>query len=649
MNNLFRSIISNKELKDESNKGSIILHFEERLKEFHSEFIDKDEKVISSNYVADRLLSSDDVDRNTDINFWHCLLVISPNGIVDQINSLKHVTTDVGKCRAWIRTTLNDGVFRSYLMSVAKYRRYIIKFYNKKAIIRDHASFEKIIGLMEGIDAYNFDLTLNSSLLNTWPNGTLLLAGYWTPALKNNPLYNNNPQLAEVADVNDTEEAILINDNNRSEESYASSLSSSYVDSEFIRKPLVLIDEDLGWNLIMKQHASSFIKSNSSNDFNSSNETSKTQTSFVKILVTDSNETEKPSEDESLMNPSDRVEKPENSLNTEVASEIETTQSFNDLLESYNLRIKNSSESPKVDELYKQLTFKKIIEEQQYNSPDTLGEDDDSFIQVSMHPEKLSLEMLKLYLEYLFTPAQESGLNSQDFTCKNCNETIGIDFGNYFKCNFTACYYCVHCFGSEMWPIPSKILLDWDFNNYQVCNSTAKFLSEIQYHPLFNIRSIDKKLYKINKEMTKIKELRWQIYYLYRYLTTCKLCNIENLSKDIWPRIYFYNNIHLYSFADLQEIYTGTLFEFLEQKIASNREHIYNCQICSQRGFICELCQDPKIIYPFDIADNYRCRQCKAVFHRKCYKEAKLCPKCARDKTRSEKKAFDNDNKEPSL
>lgn len=108
MNKLLRKIINNKELKDQSNKASILHYFEERLNEFHIEFSDCEGKVTSSNYVADRFLANlevlflhglketfisqlstvigNDVDKNTDINFWHCLLVLSPSGIVDQVS-----------------------------------------------------------------------------------------------------------------------------------------------------------------------------------------------------------------------------------------------------------------------------------------------------------------------------------------------------------------------------------------------------------------------------------------------------------------------------------------------------------------------------------------------------------------------------------
>lgn len=40
-------------------------------------------------------------------------------------------------------------------------------------------------------------------------------------------------------------------------------------------------------------------------------------------------------------------------------------------------------------------------------------------------------QLLKKYLTYLFSIPRESGLNSQDFMCKICNEAIGIHFGDY--------------------------------------------------------------------------------------------------------------------------------------------------------------------------------------------------------------------------
>lgn len=274
----------------------------------------------------------------------------------------------MGKCRAWIRCTLNDGVFRSYLISAVKYRRYIIKFYNKTAIIRDHKCFEKIIALTEGIDGYYFDLTLNSSLLNTWPNSTLMLAGYWTPALKNNPLYNNSPQIAEAVDASDTDETVLINEKYKSEESYTSSLSSSFVDSELLRKPPTILDEDIGWNLIMNQPSTSYINYNINKDISPKEATKEISSSEIATIETCETKIVK---EECTTESLATDQNTESITIKEVENEV---QSFNELIESYNLRMKNLSSCPRVEDLYKQLTVPKIIEEQHFNDSTTIDD-----------------------------------------------------------------------------------------------------------------------------------------------------------------------------------------------------------------------------------------------------------------------------------
>lgn len=236
-----------------------------------------------------------------------------------------------------------------------------MKFYNKTAIIRDHGNFEKIIALLESIDKYNFNLTLNSSLLNTWPNSTLMLAGYWTPALKNNPLYNNNPQVAEAVDIDDTE---VINDYNKSEESCTSSTSSSFIDSEFFRKlpTTVILDEDTKWNILMNQPSTSYTIS--SKDLNPVVMT-KENISDSDIATVETNKTVNNEEEEE--SPSEIAScEPKTEPNSSVKEDYCEPQSFYELLESYNSRENNSFNRPKVEDLYKQLV-PKIIEEQYFN------------------------------------------------------------------------------------------------------------------------------------------------------------------------------------------------------------------------------------------------------------------------------------------
>lgn len=276
-------------------------------------------------------------------------------------------------------------------MSAVKYRRYITKFYNKTAIIRDHQCFTKIIALLETIDQYHFDLTLNSSLLNTWPNSTLMLAGYWTPALKNNPLHSNNPEIAEAVDVNNSTE--ILNDH-MSEESYNSSLSSSFIDSELLRRPATTMDEDTMWNLIMKQPSTSFIPSRVTQDINSVEVLKEDSSGSEIVAIGSSNSVTK--EIESSLQTLTTEEKIESiPINDEI-------QSFNDLLESYNSKVKKFSESPKIENLYKQLTAPKIIEEQYFNNSEPL----DDVIKTKIFVYTITLNLTHNYyniIKFLFT------------------------------------------------------------------------------------------------------------------------------------------------------------------------------------------------------------------------------------------------------
>lgn len=62
-------------------------------------------------------------------------------------------------------------------------------YYNVKAYIRDSDLLDVAQRLIEGVEACKtFTLPSNSSLLNTWPLQSLVLAGIWSPTLKNCPL-----------------------------------------------------------------------------------------------------------------------------------------------------------------------------------------------------------------------------------------------------------------------------------------------------------------------------------------------------------------------------------------------------------------------------------------------------------------------------
>jgi len=71
------------------------------------------------------------------------------------------------------------------------------------------------------------------------------------------------------------------------------------------------------------------------------------------------------------------------------------------------------------------------------------------------------------------------------------------------------------------------------------------------------------------------------------------------------------NTLHLsiyyvLSLQDLLQVPTGGLATSLRKVIRFATKHVYSCGLCSQKGFICELCNNNRVIYPFEMEATFR-------------------------------------------
>lgn len=57
---------------------------------------------------------------------------------------------------------------------------------------------------------------------------------------------------------------------------------------------------------------------------------------------------------------------------------------------------------------------------------------------------------------------------------------------------------------------------------------------------------------------------------------------------------------------DLPEIPGGALADHLQTIVKFGKEHVLTCWLCSQKGFVCEVCNKVKVLYPFDVETTYR-------------------------------------------
>ncbi|CAH0776272.1 unnamed protein product [Bemisia tabaci] len=653
MTSLFRSIMNTKN-QSHAVKKSIIAQVSISIKEIQLEYAESDTSLVASN-VTDGLCTaleaifihgmketffnkmsfalSNDLDSLPQPNFWPALLVYSHREVIDQINKLSQVKTDIGRCRAWLRIALNETLTSSYLATMKKDSRTLRHYYKTSAFLRDPECLSIAITMIEGIEACRFELAYNSSLLNAWTDSPLMLAGLWTPAMKPTPV-------GVATDVAQTLSA---------EEKFDDSVSSMMsVSSLQTTGSLITIgvneEEALRIILSTPTHNSPFESAQESE--------SDEKTEFNDpVLESKLNQEYSSSPSNPEVITAGRIDNitSETSANQDCATDVQsdcdpvqnvgqssTNESFYLLLKSYNNteannRTKNAFESMKPRDLLHSLKSKnseisacyKIISD---NLVESGNEDYDVLEETMKSPSEESNGLI----EYLYKIPTELGLDYQNYLCKNCAQLVGIHFEKAIYCNYFGCYYCPDCHNEDSAVIPARVIFNWDFQFYPVCRKAADFLTDIQLHPVFNLKTINPKLISAVPDLDRAQRLRLQLHYLAKYLITCRESISDQLQKLIWPREYLYEHMNIYSMADLSQIANGVLIPFLLKIVSLATTHVTDCSFCHSKGFICEICKDPEIIYPFQLETAHQCSQCNSVYHSKCFKDSKSCPKCIR-------------------
>jgi hypothetical protein len=143
---------------------------------------------------------------NIGVHLLLCTYIIS-SCLLLQINALNLVTTDVGRCRAWVRLALNDGLLSSYFESMRRDGSALKPYYHRSAFLRDTEMLDVAQRLVEGIESCPFSVACNSSLLNVWTNPPLLLAGLWTPPLRSCPV-TSGVDVVSTLESGDAEDSV---------------------------------------------------------------------------------------------------------------------------------------------------------------------------------------------------------------------------------------------------------------------------------------------------------------------------------------------------------------------------------------------------------------------------------------------------------
>ncbi|XP_062258792.1 pleckstrin homology domain-containing family M member 3 [Platichthys flesus] len=234
------------------------------------------------------------------------------------------------------------------------------------------------------------------------------------------------------------------------------------------------------------------------------------------------------------------------------------------------------------------------------------------------------------FLSILTCLAVEKGLTAQSFRCAGCQRPVGLSRGKAKVCCYSGWYYCQSCHQDNSFLIPARLLRNWDTSKHKVSKQAKEFLEFVYEEPLLDIQQLNPCLYEHCEPLSTVLRLRQRLQSLRAYLFSCRATVAEDLRRRIFPREYLLQHIHLYSMADLQQVIDGKLAPFLSKVIKFASSHVFSCSLCREKGFICELCQNGQVIYPFQESATKRCDGCGAVFHTECRQKAQPCPRCVR-------------------
>ncbi|NWW76762.1 RUBIC protein, partial [Climacteris rufus] len=233
-------------------------------------------------------------------------------------------------------------------------------------------------------------------------------------------------------------------------------------------------------------------------------------------------------------------------------------------------------------------------------------------------------------------PARKVAVAKQNYRCAGCGIRTDPDYIKRLRyCEYLGKYFCQCCHENAQTVIPGRILRKWDFSKYCVSNFSKDLLSKIWSDPLFNVQDINSALYRKVKALNQVRLLRIQLFHMKNMFKTCRLAKDLLDSFDTVPG-HLTEDLHLYSLSDLSAIKKGDLVPRLTELLKAGSLHVDKCMLCQAKGFICEFCQnEDDIIFPFELNKCRTCEECKACYHKSCFKSTR-CPRCERLQARRE-------------
>ncbi|XP_018105449.1 protein associated with UVRAG as autophagy enhancer isoform X2 [Xenopus laevis] len=227
------------------------------------------------------------------------------------------------------------------------------------------------------------------------------------------------------------------------------------------------------------------------------------------------------------------------------------------------------------------------------------------------------------------SPKRDVIVASQNNMCTGCGTKVEPRYNNRLRyCEYLGKYFCDCCHSNSLSFIPAQILLKFNFGKYHVSNFSKNVVDSIWQSHKFNVLTENPEIYKKVKDLNKIKELQERLISIKRLLCICRFArSLLKEFKDIPSHLT--EELDLFTLSDLFNVKQKLLLPALRELMATSVTHVANCELCQAKGFICEFCHSPDVLFPFQMEMCRRCEVCKTCYHKKCFYTGD-CPKCCR-------------------
>lgn len=112
-------------------------------------------------------------------SFWSLITNFTHKDVLNELEHLSQIHTNVGRCRAWVRLALNDGLMESYLDALLMDKNKLLESYKGSSFLLDAELPSIMKTFLQGLGEFKFDFNYNTPGLNSWSGDTLALCGIW--------------------------------------------------------------------------------------------------------------------------------------------------------------------------------------------------------------------------------------------------------------------------------------------------------------------------------------------------------------------------------------------------------------------------------------------------------------------------------------